>query len=69
MRGQRLGRKGRRWDRRGHSGILLGLAGFNGDLAVQPASVITMICLLFSLIPSAMYILVYLSFRMYTLDS
>ena len=49
-------------------GILLGLAGYNGALAVQPASAITMIRLLFSLIPSAMYILVYLAFRMYTLD-
>ena len=49
-------------------GILLGLAGYNGALTVQPASAITMIRLLFSLIPSAMYILVYLAFRMYTLD-
>lgn len=49
-------------------GILIGLAGYDGNLAVQPASAITMIRLLYSLIPAAMNFVVYLVFRLYTLD-
>lgn len=49
-------------------GILIGMAGYDGNLAVQPASAITMIRLLYSLIPAAMNFLVYLAFRLYTLD-
>ncbi len=49
-------------------GILIGLAGYDGKLAVQPASAITMIRLLYSLIPSAFDFAVYLVFRLYTLD-
>ena len=49
-------------------GILIGLAGYDGNLAVQPDSAITMIRLLYSLIPAAMNFVVYLVFRLYTLD-
>lgn len=49
-------------------GILIGLAGYDGNLAVQPDSAITMIRLLYSLIPAGMYFLIYLAFRIYKLD-
>ncbi len=50
-------------------GVLIGLAGYDGNLQVQPASAIMMIRLLYSLIPAAMNLLVYLVFRLYKLDS
>ena len=49
-------------------GILIGLAGYDGNLEVQPDSAITMIRLLYSLIPLIMYLVVYLVDRMYKLD-
>ncbi|MBR1758292.1 MAG: MFS transporter [Lachnospiraceae bacterium] len=49
-------------------GILIGMAGYDGNLAVQPASAITMIRLLYSLIPAAVYFIVYLVCRLYKLD-
>ena len=49
-------------------GILIGLAGYDGNLAVQPASAITMVKLLYSLIPAAMYAVVYIVCRFYKLD-
>ena len=49
-------------------GILIGMAGYDGNLAVQPASAITMVRLLYSLIPAGMYIIVYLVCRFYKLD-
>ena len=49
-------------------GILIGMAGYDGNLAVQPASAITMVRLLYSLIPAAMYVIVYLVCRLYKLD-
>ena len=49
-------------------GILIGLAGYNGALEVQPASAITMVRLLYSLIPAAMYLVVYIVCRFYKLD-
>ena len=49
-------------------GILIGLAGYDGNLAVQPASAITMVKLLYSLIPGAIYLVVYLVCRFYKLD-
>lgn len=49
-------------------GILIGAAGYDGNLAVQPASAITMVRLLYSLIPAAMYVVVYLICRLYKLD-
>ena len=52
----------------GMLGILIGLAGYDGNLSVQPASAITMVRLLYSLIPAAMYIVVYLICRLYSLD-
>ena len=49
-------------------GILIGLAGYNGALEVQPDSAITMVRLLYSLIPAAMYLVVYIVCRFYKLD-
>ena len=49
-------------------GILIGAAGYDGNLAVQPASAITMVRLLYSLIPAALYVFVYLICRFYKLD-
>lgn len=49
-------------------GILIGLSGYDGNLAVQPDSAITMIRLLYSLIPAGMYFIVYLAYRLYKLD-
>ena len=49
-------------------GILIGLAGYDGTLTVQPDSAIMMIRLLYSLIPAALNIVVYLVFRLYTLE-
>lgn len=49
-------------------GILIGLAGYNGALDVQPASAIAMVRLLYSLIPAAMYVCLYLVCRFYRLD-
>ncbi len=49
-------------------GILLGAAGYDGTLAVQPDSALLMIRMLFSLIPAIMYILVYVAYHFYTLD-
>ena len=52
----------------GMLGILIGMAGYDGSLTVQPDSAITMIRLLYSLIPAAMYVAVYLVCRLYKLD-
>ena len=49
-------------------GILIGMAGYDGNLAVQPDSAITMIRLLYSLIPAALYLIVYFVCRFYKLD-
>ena len=50
-------------------GILIGITGYDGTLATQPDSAITMIRLLYSLIPAALYALVFVSFRFYKLDA
>ncbi len=52
----------------GMLGILLGMSGYDGMLAAQPTSAIVMIRLLFSLIPAALYVLVYFACHLYTLD-
>lgn len=49
-------------------GILIGFAGYDGTLTIQPASAITMIRMLYSLIPAALYVIVFLGFRFYKLD-
>ncbi|MBR3393818.1 MAG: MFS transporter [Firmicutes bacterium] len=49
-------------------GILLGLAGYSETAAVQTAGALNMVRLLFSLIPAALYLLVYLAFHLYKLD-
>ena len=56
----------------GMLGILLGLSGYDETLAVQGlaqgAAAINMIRLLYSLIPAALYLVVYLTLHLYTLD-
>ena len=51
----------------GLMGILIGIAGYNGTLEVQPASAITMIRMLYSLIPAVLYIVVFILYNLYTL--
>jgi Na+/melibiose symporter-like transporter len=53
----------------GFLGILLGIAGYNGALAAQSESAILMIRLLMSVIPAALYILVYMALSFYKLDA
>lgn len=48
-------------------GILIGLAGYDGTLAVQPDSAVMMIRLLYSLIPAALYVVAFVFYNMYTL--
>lgn len=48
--------------------ILIGLAGYDGNLAVQPDSAITMVRLLYSLIPAVLYVIVYFVCRTNKLD-
>lgn len=49
-------------------GIMIGIAGYDGTLTVQPDSAINMIRLLYSLIPAGLYLVVFLCFRLYKLD-
>ena len=49
-------------------GILLGMAGYSETATVQTASALNMVRLLYSLIPAALYLLVYLAFHLYKLD-
>lgn len=49
-------------------GILLGMAGYSETAAVQTAGALNMVRLLYSLIPAALYLLVYLAFHLYKLD-
>ncbi|MFA9376387.1 MAG: MFS transporter [Lachnotalea sp.] len=49
-------------------GILIGIAGYNGRLSVQPDSAITMIRMLYSLIPFALFCIVFILFSFYKLD-
>lgn len=48
-------------------GILIGVAGYNGKLSVQPDSALVMIRSLYSLIPAAMYLAVFIAFSCYHL--
>ena len=48
-------------------GILLGAAGYDGTLAVQPASTITLIRMMATTVPAVMYLIVFLIFNFYTL--
>lgn len=48
-------------------GILIGLAGYDGTLDVQSDMAIMMIRLLYSLIPAALYVVVFVFFNMYSL--
>lgn len=53
----------------GATGILLGLSGYvSQEDAVQPESALTMVRLLYSLIPMVLYLLVTLSMKFYDLD-
>lgn len=52
----------------GALGILLSMAGYTGDAATMPSSALTMIQMLFTLVPAVLYILVALSLKGYTLN-
>jgi probable glucitol transport protein GutA len=52
----------------GMTGVLLGIAGYTGSMSTVPDSAITMIRLLYSLIPIGLYIVVIIVFRFYKLD-
>ncbi|MGN1022184.1 MAG: MFS transporter [Lachnospiraceae bacterium] len=49
-------------------GILIGIAGYDGSLAVQPASAVSMIRLLYSLIPAVMYVGVLILLHFFKLE-
>lgn len=49
-------------------GILIGAAGYDGALAVQPAAAVNMIRLLYSFIPAAMYAALFVLFFFYKLE-
>lgn len=49
-------------------GILIGMAGYDGNLTVQPGSAITMIRLLYSLISAVMDICVFIMLRFFKLE-
>ncbi len=51
----------------GALGILLSMVGYTGDAASMPASAITMIRMLFSVVPAVLYVCVALTLRGYTL--
>ena len=48
-------------------GILLGAGGYDGTLAVQPASTITLIRMMSTMVPAVMYIFVFFIFNFYAL--
>jgi Na+/melibiose symporter-like transporter len=52
----------------GLMGVLLGAAGYTGSMSSVPDSAITMIRLLYSLVPIGFYIVVIIVFRFYKLD-
>lgn len=52
----------------GFVGVLMGLAGYNGALNAQPGSAVTMIVLLFSVIPAIFCLAVYILLRKYDLE-
>ena len=49
-------------------GVLMGMTGYDGALAVQPDSANTMIILLYSVIPAIFCLIQYILLRMYDLD-
>jgi Na+/melibiose symporter-like transporter len=49
-------------------GVLLGVSGYTGSAATMPASAITMIRMLNSLIPMALYVLIVIVLKFYKLD-
>lgn len=52
----------------GALGILLSMAGYTGEAANMPQTALTMIRMLFSIVPMILYVLVALSLRGYTLN-
>lgn len=49
-------------------GVLMSMSGYTGDAATMPASAMTMIRMLFSIVPMVLYVLVALSLKGYTLN-
>lgn len=52
----------------GALGVLLSMVGYTGDAATMPSSALTMIQMLFTLVPAVLYVLVALSLKGYTLN-
>lgn len=52
----------------GSLGLLLSMVGYTGDAAAMPSSALTMIRMLFTLVPAVLYVLVALSLKGYTLN-
>lgn len=52
----------------GALGVLLSMVGYTGDAATMPSSAFMMIRMLFTLVPAALYILVAISLKGYTLN-
>ncbi len=52
----------------GALGVLLSMVGYTGDTATMPSSALTMIQMLFTLVPAVLYVLVALSLKGYTLN-
>lgn len=52
----------------GALGVLLSMVGYTGDVATMPSSALTMIRMLFTLVPAVLYIIVALSLKGYTLN-
>ncbi len=50
-------------------GVLLGVAGYTGDIATMPGGALTMIRFLYTLVPAVLYIVLIALFRFYKLDA
>ena len=49
-------------------GVLLSMSGYTGDAATMPSSAMTMIRMLFTLVPAVLYVVVGVSLKGYTLN-
>lgn len=52
----------------GALGVLLSMSGYTGDAATMPSSAMTMIRMLFTLVPAVLYVVVGISLKGYTLN-
>ena len=49
-------------------GVLMSMSGYTGDTATMPSSAMTMIRLLFSIVPACLYVLVAFTLKGYTIN-